>query len=52
MNAQRGKKRNKVSRQRRTLLLLDEPSLGLAPQIVGQVYAALTELKRSGQPTG
>jgi branched-chain amino acid transport system ATP-binding protein len=31
------------------LLLLDEPSLGLAPQIVGQVYAALTELKRSGQ---
>ena len=31
------------------LLLLDEPSLGLAPQIVAQVYAALTELKRSGQ---
>jgi branched-chain amino acid transport system ATP-binding protein len=31
------------------LLLLDEPSLGLAPQIVGQVYAALTELKMSGQ---
>ena len=31
------------------LLLLDEPSLGLAPQIVAQVYAALAELKRSGQ---
>jgi branched-chain amino acid transport system ATP-binding protein len=31
------------------LLLLDEPSLGLAPQIVAQVYAALIELKRSGQ---
>jgi branched-chain amino acid transport system ATP-binding protein len=31
------------------LLLLDEPSLGLAPQIVSQVYAALTELKSSGQ---
>ena len=31
------------------LVLLDEPSLGLAPQIVGQVYAALTELKSSGQ---
>jgi branched-chain amino acid transport system ATP-binding protein len=31
------------------LLLLDEPSLGLAPQIVAQVYATLTELKRSGQ---
>jgi ABC-type branched-subunit amino acid transport system ATPase component len=31
------------------LVLLDEPSLGLAPQIVSQVYAALTELKSSGQ---
>jgi branched-chain amino acid transport system ATP-binding protein len=31
------------------LVILDEPSLGLAPQIVGQVYAALTELKASGQ---
>jgi branched-chain amino acid transport system ATP-binding protein len=31
------------------LLLLDEPSLGLAPQIVNQVYAALTALKSSGQ---
>jgi len=31
------------------LLLLDEPSLGLAPQIVSQVYGALTELKSSGQ---
>ena len=28
------------------LLLLDEPSLGLAPQIVGQVYAVLAELKQ------
>ena len=31
------------------LVLLDEPSLGLAPQIVNQVYGALTELKLSGQ---
>jgi branched-chain amino acid transport system ATP-binding protein len=31
------------------LLLLDEPSLGLAPQIVTQVYGVLTELKISGQ---
>ena len=31
------------------LVLLDEPSLGLAPQIVSQVYGALTELKSSGQ---
>ena len=31
------------------LVLLDEPSLGLAPQIVSQVYGALTELKASGQ---
>jgi branched-chain amino acid transport system ATP-binding protein len=31
------------------LVLLDEPSLGLAPQIVSQVYSALTELKSSGQ---
>jgi len=31
------------------LLLLDEPSLGLGPQIVGQVYAVLGELKTAGQ---
>ena len=31
------------------LILLDEPSLGLAPQIVGQVYAVLAELKAAGQ---
>jgi branched-chain amino acid transport system ATP-binding protein len=30
------------------LLLLDEPSLGLAPVIVNQVFAALRELKESG----
>jgi len=29
------------------LVLLDEPSLGLAPQIVSHVYGALTELKSS-----
>ncbi len=31
------------------LLLLDEPSLGLAPQIVGQVYGVLGQLKAAGQ---
>ncbi len=31
------------------LLLLDEPSLGLAPQIVGQVYVVLGQLKAAGQ---
>jgi branched-chain amino acid transport system ATP-binding protein len=31
------------------LLMLDEPSLGLGPQIVSQVYAALLELKKAGQ---
>jgi branched-chain amino acid transport system ATP-binding protein len=31
------------------LLLLDEPSLGLAPQIVSQVYAVLSQLKAAGQ---
>lgn len=30
------------------LLLLDEPSLGLAPVIVNQVFAALRDLKESG----
>jgi branched-chain amino acid transport system ATP-binding protein len=30
------------------LLLLDEPSLGLAPLIVRQVYEAIFELKRQG----
>jgi len=30
------------------VLLLDEPSLGLAPVIIGQVFRALTELKAAG----
>jgi branched-chain amino acid transport system ATP-binding protein len=30
------------------LLLLDEPSLGLAPKVVTEVFAVLAELKRSG----
>lgn len=30
------------------LLLLDEPSLGLAPVIISQVFAALAELKQQG----
>jgi branched-chain amino acid transport system ATP-binding protein len=30
------------------LLLLDEPSLGLAPLVVSQVYQAILELRRSG----
>lgn len=33
------------------LLLLDEPSLGLAPVIVGQVFKALEELKAAGLTT-
>lgn len=31
------------------LLVLDEPSLGLAPQIVAQVYVVLGQLKAEGQ---
>jgi len=30
------------------LLLLDEPSLGLAPTIVDQIFAMIAELKRAG----
>lgn len=30
------------------LLLLDEPSLGLAPRIIGQVFALIEELRRDG----
>ena len=30
------------------LLMLDEPSLGLAPRLVRQVFAVVTELKREG----
>jgi branched-chain amino acid transport system ATP-binding protein len=33
---------------RPTLLLLDEPSLGLAPLIVQQVYAVIAEIRRRG----
>lgn len=32
------------------LLMLDEPSLGLAPLVAAQVFAALGELNRSGLP--
>lgn len=32
-----------------SVLLLDEPSLGLAPRVVREVYAALAELRRGGQ---
>ncbi|MDQ6748852.1 MAG: ATP-binding cassette domain-containing protein, partial [Candidatus Dormibacteraeota bacterium] len=31
------------------LLLLDEPSLGLAPQLVDEVFAIVAELKESGR---
>jgi branched-chain amino acid transport system ATP-binding protein len=31
-----------------TLLMLDEPSLGLAPQLVRQIFAVVAELKREG----
>jgi len=30
------------------LLLLDEPSLGLAPQLVGTIFDALSKLKEQG----
>jgi branched-chain amino acid transport system ATP-binding protein len=30
------------------LLLLDEPSLGLAPQMVDEVFAAIEEIHRDG----
>jgi branched-chain amino acid transport system ATP-binding protein len=33
---------------RPTLLLLDEPSLGIAPILVQQIFASLAELKQSG----
>jgi branched-chain amino acid transport system ATP-binding protein len=33
---------------RPTLLMLDEPSLGLAPRLVRQVFAVVAELKREG----
>jgi len=33
---------------RPTLLMLDEPSLGLAPKLVGEVMAALTQLHHDG----
>lgn len=32
------------------MLLLDEPSLGLAPLMINQVFAALTQLNREGLP--
>ncbi len=30
------------------LLLLDEPSMGLAPQLVGQIFSIITEINRQG----
>ncbi len=33
---------------RSQLLLLDEPSLGLAPKIIGQIYEIISDLRRSG----
>ena len=32
------------------ILLLDEPSLGLAPLIIGQVFELIRELKADGMP--
>jgi branched-chain amino acid transport system ATP-binding protein len=34
-----------------TLLMLDEPSLGLAPVLVGELYKVLDDLAREGAPT-
>jgi branched-chain amino acid transport system ATP-binding protein len=34
--------------RRPTLLLLDEPSLGLAPKVIADIFAALDALKREG----
>ena len=31
------------------VLMLDEPSLGLAPIVIDQIYAVIAELKRSGR---
>ena len=33
---------------RPTLLLLDEPSMGLAPQLVAQIFEIITEINRQG----
>lgn len=41
--------RGLMSRPR--LLLLDEPSLGLAPRVVREIFRVLAELKRSGEMT-
>jgi branched-chain amino acid transport system ATP-binding protein len=35
---------------RPTLLMLDEPSLGLAPLIIEELFASLAELRREGMP--
>jgi branched-chain amino acid transport system ATP-binding protein len=31
-----------------TLMLIDEPSLGLAPKLIDQIYSSLSEMKESG----
>jgi branched-chain amino acid transport system ATP-binding protein len=31
-----------------TLLLLDEPSLGLAPKVIAEIFSALDELRNEG----
>jgi branched-chain amino acid transport system ATP-binding protein len=33
---------------RPTLLLLDEPSLGIAPKLVQQIFAAIAQIAKSG----
>jgi branched-chain amino acid transport system ATP-binding protein len=33
---------------RPSLLLLDEPSLGLAPRVIGEIFAVLGELRAQG----